>query len=146
MNNALKLQYYKIELLSLKRKITRKQANNAKPILLLALFFVIEQKIVVDNRFYFESDIENIYNHLSLHYCNDTPYIYPFYYMRNDGFLNFVYKNSNVILPRTPSQRFLRENLLYASFDNALWDLLQDVQCRNTLREAVIDHFLTIKN
>lgn len=146
MNNKFKLQYYKIELLSLKRKVTQKRANNAKPVLLLAFFTAIEQGIVVHNKLYFESDIKKVYNDLSLQYGNETPYIYPFYYMRNDGFLNFVCKDSNVVFPRTPSYKFLRENLLYASLDNALWDLLQDEECRNTLRESVVNHFLTVKN
>ena len=46
---------------------------------------------------------------------------------------------------RTPSAKYLRENVQYASFDNALWDLLQDEETRNYFREVIINHFFNQK-
>ncbi len=71
--------------------------------------------------------------------------VYPFYHIKSDGFTNLVGYDSNLEYTHTPSAKYLRENVKYATFDNALWDLLQDEQSRDILRKTIINHFL-IKN
>ena len=39
--------------------------------------------------------------------------------------------------------KFVRENIEYAYLDNALWDLLQEPQIQQQLRETLVTHFLT---
>ncbi|MBR1889816.1 MAG: hypothetical protein IJ816_04215, partial [Alloprevotella sp.] len=61
----------------------------------------------------------------------------PFYYLK--------WKSATKI-PRqaiTPSVKFLRENIEYACLDEGLWELLQDPETRNELRDAIIQHFIT---
>ena len=42
----------------------------------------------------------------------------------------------------TPSAKFLRENVEYACLDDDLWELMQDPETRNELRDAIIKHFI----
>jgi len=148
-SNDLRLQYYKVVLLSVKRSRKKGVYINAKPILLLSFFDLIIKGIVKENKFVFDKNLIHIYAEICKQYEQDkstTPCVYPFYHIRNDGFVNLTFKDNSTKLPHTPSAKFLRENVKYASFDNALWDLLQDAEARRILREAVINHFLTSKN
>jgi len=148
-SNDLRLQYYKVVLLSIKRSSKNGGCINAKPILLLSFFDLIAQGIVRENKFVFDDNLIHTYTEIYKQYEQDkiiTPCVYPFYHIRNDGFVNLTFKDSSTKLPHTPSAKFLRENVKYASFDNALWDLLQNAETRNILREALINHFLTPKN
>lgn len=62
--------------------------------------------------------------------------------MISDGFWHIEWESCDRV---KVSNGFLRENVKYAQFDNALWDLLQDPKCRQTLREVIIQNFLTTK-
>ncbi len=39
--------------------------------------------------------------------------------------------------------KYLRENLLYAKLDDELWELLQDAESREYLRESIVKRYLT---
>ena len=148
-SNDLRLQYYKVVLLSIKRSTKNGVSINAKPILLLSFFDLIAQGIVKENKFVFDENLIHTYTEICKQYEQDkniTPCVYPFYHIRNDGFVNLTFKDSSTKLPHTPSAKYLRENVKYASFDNALWDLLQDTEARSILQEMLINHFLTPKN
>jgi putative restriction endonuclease len=146
MLNGLKMQYYRVALLSIKRRRKGGVFINAKPILLLAFFDLITHCIVKDNKFLFGSDLLETYNNLHRMYepnRNITPCEYPFYHLPNDGFATLTFVDNCKIPPRTPSAQYLRENVKYVSLDNALWDLLQDNEARTILGDAVINYFLT---
>jgi putative restriction endonuclease len=148
-SNDLKLQYYKVMLLSIKRSSKNGICINAKPILILSFFELISQEIVKDNKFVFDDNLVHTYTGICKKYEQDkniTPCLYPFYHIKNDGFVNLIFKDLLTKQPHTPSTKYLRENVKYASFDNALWDLLQDTETRNHLKEVVINYFLTPKN
>lgn len=149
MPDSLKIRYYKVALLSIKRSGKGGVFVNAKPILLLAFFDLISHGRVNDNKFYFNPDLIQIYKNIHQLYepnKNITPCEYPFYHLRNDGFVTLALVDNYQTLPHTPSAKYLRENVKYASLDNALWDLLQDVDARNILLNTVISHFLTNSN
>ena len=40
-------------------------------------------------------------------------------------------------------EKYLRENLLYAKFDDELWEILQDAESREYIRRNIITRFLT---
>lgn len=146
MLNGLKMQYYRVALLSIKRRSKGGIFVNAKPILLLAFFDLITRGVVKDNKFLFDSNLIQTYNNFHKLYepnKNITPCEYPFYHIRNDGFTKLIFVDNYKNPPHTPSVKYLRENVKYASFDNALWDLLQDVEARSILKNAVINYFLT---
>lgn len=148
-SNDLKLQYYKVLLLSIKRSNRSGVYVNAKPILVLSFFDLIEKRVVEENKFFFDNALIKTYIELSKSYEKEksiTPCVYPFFHIRNDGFINLTFENHSTKLPHTPSARYLRENVKYASFDNALWDLLQDDKTRSILKKTIINHFLTPKN
>ena len=135
-------------LLSIKRSNKKGTFINAKPILLISFFELIAKGVVNDNKFLFDEKLIHVYNEFSVQFekeKNITSCVYPFYHIRNDGFINITFKDFLKSLPHTPSARFLRENIKYASLDNALWDLLQNEDARIFLREVVIKNFLTYK-
>lgn len=43
----------------------------------------------------------------------------------------------------TPSKRWLKDNVQYASFDDDLWILLQNAVMRHRLRDYIIEHKLS---
>ena len=149
VTNDLKLQYYKVILLSIKRSSKNGIYINAKPILILSFFDLIAQGIAKENKFVFDENLIRTYKEICKQYEQDkniTPCVYPFYHIKNDDFVNLTFKDNSIKLPHTPSAKYLHENVKYASLDNALWDLLQDDETRNILKETVINYFLTPKN
>lgn len=142
MTNKLKLKYYSTELLQIKRGYRGGSVVNAKPYLLLSIIDLIENLHFQDNCIFFDDTLNSRYEYYHS-YFGDYPItqLYkPFYYMTSDGFWHIEWKNNS---DTKISSKYLRENVKYARFDNALWDLLQDTECRQTLREVIIQNFLT---
>jgi putative restriction endonuclease len=147
MHSELKLQYYRTVLTQTKRGNGRGRIINAKPIFLVALFEYIERGFAHNNKILFDSELKKCYeNHYSLYEPEKqaTPFCKPFFYLQSDGYWQLTWNNN--IEKIIVSAKFLRENVKYASLDNALWDLLQNAEARNILREAVINYFLIPKN
>lgn len=67
-----------------------------------------------------------------------TSPIYPYYYLKGEEFYYLIGSH----YPKTPSAKFLRENVEYASLDDDLWQLLQDEGARNEIKEAIISYFI----
>lgn len=142
MNN-LKLQYYCYVFMQMKRGNSRGRIINAKPIFLLSLFDLIEKKEIIDNKVFYAEQVEGCYKHCYNTYepaMEVTPLYKPFYHLISDGFWHIEWKVQSEI---KISAKYLKENVKYARFDNALWDLLQDSESRQALREVIIKHFLT---
>lgn len=142
MNN-LKLQYYCYVFMQMKRGTSRGRIINAKPIFLLSLFDLIENKEIIDNKVFYSEQVEGCYKHFYNTYepaMKATPLYKPFFHLISDGFWHIEWKNQSDI---KISAKYLKENVKYARFDNALWDLLQDSESRQALREVIIKHFLT---
>jgi putative restriction endonuclease len=147
MYSELKLQYYRTVLIQTKRGNSRGVTINAKPILLIALFDHIEKGAVSNNKILFDNELKECYEKCYFLYEPEkqiTPFHKPFFYLQSDGYWNLSWNNDEE--QKIPSAKYLRENVKYASLDNALWDLLQDAEARSILQEAVINHFLTPKN
>lgn len=142
MSYSLKLQYYRTALIRTKRGNGRGKTINAKPIFLIAIFDQIEKGVLINNKIFFDSCLKECYEKYYSKFepeMNITPFYKPFFHLHTDGFWHIVWENESQI--KSPSAKYLRENIKYASLDNALWDLLQDAEYRNTLREAIINHF-----
>ena len=142
-SNSLKLQYYRSALIMTKRGNSRGKVINAKPVLLIALFDQIEKGKIISNKIFFDSCIKECYEKYYSKFepeMNITPFYKPFFHLQTDGYWHIVWDNEPQL--KSPTAKYLRENIKYATLDNSLWDLLQDVQSRNTLREAIINHFL----
>ena len=74
-------------------------------------------------------------------YKNITSISMPFWYLETDGFwhLNIQGEKTN---KTTPTTNWLKDNVLYASFNKDLWYLLQNEKWRKKLREFIIKHKL----
>lgn len=142
MSNNLKLKYYTTEFLRIKRGYRNGHIVNAKPYLLLAIFDLIESSYIFDNRILFDETLKNQYEYCHSFYESTpiTSLYKPFYYLASDGFWHIEWENRGEI---KISAKYLRENVKYAKFDNALWDLLQENENRQSLRDVIIKHFLS---
>ena len=67
----------------------------------------------------------------------------PFGHLESDGFWHLNYEGERLSKGRTPSKAWLKENVEYAYFDEALWILLQNKVWRTKLRDYIIEHKLT---
>ena len=136
---SIKLIYYKNMLLSANQKVTNGKANIAKPILLLTIFELIEEGYIIGNKIFFDQLLISTYKRIFKQYAETiTNPEYPFYYLRNDGFYYIKGRTDK----RTPSAKYLRDHCEYAYFDNVLWELLQDPESREELRNVIINHYL----
>lgn len=116
------------------------QINIAKPIMMLAVIQCIEKGSIIANRILYSESLITTYNELFSHYCNGhiTSSVYPFYYLGSEDFYFIKGKKAQT----TPSAKFLRENVEYASLDDDLWELLQNSETRNELKDAIILHYI----
>lgn len=114
--------------------------NAAKPIMVLAILETTSKGKSKNNRFLL-GDLEQEYNCISESFQKTTPFQYPFYFLESEGFYHLSWKNGR-IKTHTPSARMLRENIEYAYLDNALWDLLQEKETRDYLKETIINFYL----
>lgn len=142
MNN-LKLQYYCYVFMQMKRGNSRGRIINAKPIFLLSLFDLIDKKEIIDNKIFYSEQLNELYQqYYNIFEPNmeTTPLYKPFYHLTSDGFWHIEWENRGEI---KISAKYLRENVKYAKFDNALWDLLQENENRQLLRDVIIKQFLS---
>lgn len=144
MNNQYLKDFYKIAFLTIKQKVSAGKANLAKPVLLLSIFDGIEKGTITGNHIQY-SVVKPLYEALLQDYQDEsTPLKYPFYHLKSDGFWKLEWKVDSLKIPATPSDKFLRENLAYAMFDNALWDILQEKETRDFYREAIVSFYKMI--
>ena len=143
MRQGLKISYYKNLLLSMNVARNRGHINIAKPVMMLAIIQGIENGSIKANRILYSESLISTYNTLFKKYsnCTITLSVYPFYYLGSEDFYFIKGKKART----TPSAKFLRENVEYACLDDELWELLQDAETRNDLRDAIIRHFIEPK-
>lgn len=144
---SLKASYYKNLILSTNRGYNKGIASNAKPLYLLSLFKGIEEGILLGNRIKFDEIISNLYMeecHLFESWRIPAKFYKPFFHLQSEPYYYIKWKDGVRIVNalRTPSAKFLRENVEYACLDDDLWELLQDADTRNELRDAIIEHFI----
>lgn len=143
--NELLFNFYKTAFLSITRGNHCGIVINAKPLYYITILDQINVKEeVIDNRIPFSENLNNAY----INTCKDyqpevepTPFFKPYYYSKSEPFYHLKYRQEPPKIG--PSAKFIRENIEYAYLDNALWDLLQETQVRQQLRETLVTHFLT---
>lgn len=144
---SLKVSYYENLILSTNRGYNKGIASNAKPLYLLAIFKGIEEGILLGNKIIFDEIISTLY----IEACQlfepwriPAKFYKPYFHLNSEPYYYIKWKNGVKIVNalQTPSAKFLRENVEYACLDDELWELLQDQDTRNELREAIIQHFI----
>lgn len=72
-------------------------------------------------------------------------FVRPFFHLSSASFYRLIWKQgveqSNKA--STPSAKYLRENLPYAKLDDELWELLQDAENRDYIKQNIIRRYLT---
>lgn len=145
MDNKYIFDFYRIALLSLKLKKGAGRCNLAKPSLILAIIKCIEVGVLHNNRIVID-EIKPTYCEILSSFQNEaTPIRYPFYFLSSDGFWHIKRRTPISEALHSPSEKFLRENVEYASLDNALWDLLQEKEIREQYKCAIIDYYMSEK-
>lgn len=124
----------------------------SKPLYILSIIKAIESKELTENKI-FPTDklIRNLFGQLYEQVNNNKKgyladfFNRPFFHLSNAPFYHLIWKDESKIpnFSSTPSGKYLREHLLYAKLDDELWDLLQDADSRNYLKQNIINRYLT---
>lgn len=139
------LEIYKHQLTSLKRGRTSFGLSKAKPLFLITLIDFIP--VCKENQIIFGTNLfSEMYDTNRLIYASEcrTPYEVPFFHLHSEPFYSLEWFDASITskISHTPSGKFLRENLRYAKLDDELWELLQDPENREYLKQAIIDQYL----
>lgn len=140
MINNLQLTYYLNLFLSINVAKNKNGINIAKPVMLLSILNGIEDNTITENKIYFNKELVSNYRHIfSQHRKTITPPEYPYYYLNSESFYTIVGSTNR----KTPSAKFIREEVQYSMLDDMLWQLLQNREVRQKFSEAIITHFLS---
>ena len=140
--------YFAKHIMKIRQAKIRGEVIVAKPVLLLALIDGISENVFTDNEFALNDWLESRYLMLmkkytsSSQFSNVTGIENPFWHLTSDGFWNLQYRR----FPKSdasPSKRWLKDNVEFASFDESLWILLQNKVWRTKMRDYIIEHKLT---
>lgn len=120
----------------------------AKPVLLLAVIDGIERQVFTNNVIQLNDWLEAQYEVLMRQYTRNSifngfsPINNPFWHLESDGFWHLHYPGLELSKTSTPSTKWLKENVRYASLDDDLWILLQNEAMRQRLRDYIVEHKL----
>ena len=141
MRNEYLYDFYRIAFLSVKQKCTDGVTNSAKRALVIAVIEGIAAGEIKNNQIKFQDIKARYIRKLEEWQPEKTPLKYPFYPLEGDGFWHLKWKFAPSAKIVSPSAIFLRDNIDYAYFDNALWDLLQEEEVRKGYVEAITKYF-----
>lgn len=138
---------YKDMLLSIKQGKSVCGKSKAKPYFLLSMIECIALgKQTVNKIRWDNSELIKTYDSIFRYYKDEhfVPLLVPYFHLSSSSFYHLVCKEG--ITPqkhnRTPSQSFLRANLLYAKLDDELWGLLQTGGNREFFKRCIINRFI----
>lgn len=139
-------------ILSTKTGNWKGQISVSKFLYLISIIEAIEYHYILDN----EISLENVFVRKRFGQLYEQQYdsnkgyeaqfyIRPFYHLGSSEYYHLVWKTNSrpPMNTHTPSEKYLRENLMYAKFDDELWGILQDAESREYIRRNIITRFLT---
>lgn len=146
--NRLIINMYKDMLLSIKQGNGVNGKSIAKPILLLSIIENISSKKLISNHLLCDdNNIKDFYARLMIAYGGQSkiPLSVPYYHLASSPFYHLIWKKGERFPfgGHSPSAKYLRENLLYAKLDDELWELLQDTESREYIKQNIIRRYLT---
>lgn len=124
----------------------------SKPLYIIAIIEAMEWEALTENEIMLSNEF--IHKRFGLLYeqvngnrkgYEMSFFVRPFFHLASASFYHLIWRKG-VISPKnsaTPSAKYLRENLLYAKFDDELWELLQDVESREYIKQNIIRRYLT---
>lgn len=146
--NSFDINLYNDLILSIKRGNSIAGRSAAKPLFILSILECIALEYLGENKIMFnDNNLKDIYNAFARYY-NETslkPIILPYFHLSSSDFYHLIWRKENrpPYNGKTPSEKYLKENLLYAKLDDELWELLQDAESREYIRKNIITRFLT---
>lgn len=141
------IQLYNDLILSVKRGNSISGLSNAKPLFILSVLECIALKTLTENRIMFNDiNLKETYNAF-VRYYNErslTPIILPYFHLNSSEFYHLIWRKDDrpPYSGKTPSEKYLRENLCYAKLDDELWEILQDAESREFIRRNIITRYL----
>lgn len=144
MKKTYLLEAYSDAVLSIKRGTHNGAYMNAKPLFLLTIISLIDKGMLKLNRIFYNEVLKNEYHQINEKYLNtkETPLFKPYVFMSAEPFYHICWKVHQERLPNDSNNRFVKDNIEYALLDNALWDILQDNQQREYIKELIINTYL----
>ena len=139
--------HYTDWIMSIRQANIRGEIIVAKPVLMLALIEGIESGVFANNRFVLNEWLEEHYMKLMIQYTRHSQFDKPteinnpFWHLSTDGFWHLQLKTKEE-KSTTPSKAWLKENVIYANFDDDLWVLLQNAEWRVRFRDFIVEHKL----
>lgn len=143
MKNAL-LSIYTEMVLSLHTGSVNGNVAVSKPLYITAIIEATEQRTLTRNEIMLSNEfIRERFGQLYEQVNGNRKgyelsfFIRPFYH------LIWKQESESPKKSTTPSAKYLRENLLYAKLDDELWELLQDAESREYIKQNIIRRYLT---
>lgn len=145
------LGVYIDKLLSVNTGTIKGNTAVSKLLYILSVIIAIEKGLLRENiiKFDFPFVKENFASLYEKYYHNRKGYqiaffVRPFFHLSSSNFYHLTWKSETKPInnSKTPSAKFIREHLLYAKFDDELWDLLQDEESRERLKRNIIERYL----
>jgi predicted restriction endonuclease len=145
-------KYYLAEVSKTRCGNSRGRIVNAKPLFVLSIIQAIENKHLLNNRFFHSDEIlKGLYLSACQQYepqYNPSPFILPFYHLSKDSYYDIKWSGKPFNPSphaHSPSAKYLNDNAEYAFFDEAFWELLQDASVREEFKELIINFFIRKK-
>ncbi len=141
--------HYTTRIASIRQAKIHGETIVAKPVLLLAAIDGVEANVFGNNQFVINDWLEERYEALMRKYAKDSQFDdktgieKPFWHLETDGFWHLNCQGERSGKSHTPSKRWLKDNVEFASFDEPLWILLQNKVWRTKLRDYIVEHKLT---
>jgi len=128
------------------------KASVSKPLYIMAILEAIEWGALTENKLMISNEFIRKQFGLLYEQVNGNQkgyeasfFVRPFFHLSSASFYQLIWKEG-IEPPKkriTPSAKYLREHLLYAKLDDDLWDLLQDAESREYLKQSIINRYLT---
>lgn len=145
MSHSHQIDLYRILFMRMRRSVVKGGIIiNAKPVFIIAVIDLIGEGKIQRNEIYFDDVLKEKYaevHSLLLPQVPITPCYRPFFHLTSDDFWHIRWRQE--VEPNSLTEKRLRDNAFYASFDNALWDVLQDADVREYYKKEIIRFFLT---
>lgn len=151
MGNVL-LSVYTDMILSLHTGSVNGNIAVSKPIYIVAIIDAIrlgalnENKIDLDNEFIrdrFGLLYEQVYENRKGY--ESSFFVRPYFHLASASFYHLIWRRG-IEAPSmsfSPSAKYLCENLLCAKLDDELWELLQDAESREHIKQNIVRRYLT---
>ncbi|MBB2951603.1 HNH endonuclease [Sphingobacterium sp. JUb56] len=143
------LSIYLKAFLRLKQGITKYGKAPHKPVFLLTLIELIEQGLDNDNHFLVNADLVGLFQEnwrLLVTTANQSDFTQPFFYLQSDqvdghSFWHIHTSNAIPMQAHIKSVSTLACIVAYASLSHELYVLLQSVEKRQLIRNAILAHY-----